>query len=63
MYGDSTQNFCVAIIRPVKAAVSNIAKKKGIEGSTEELYKNKEVRTEFLTDLNNYSKKQGMKEF
>ena len=27
------------------------------------MYKNKDIRTEFLTDLNNYSKKQGMKGF
>lgn len=63
LYGDSSQNFCVAIITPVKAAIENIAKAKNIQGSQEELYKNKEVRTEFLNELNNYSKKQGIKGF
>lgn len=63
LYGDSTQSFCVCIISPVKSVIENIAKSKNIEGSYEELCKNKEVRTQFLTELNAFSKKQGLSGF
>ena len=63
LYGDSTQNFCVAIISPVKAAIEKIAQEKGVQGSYENLCKNKVVRTEFLSQLNAYSKKQGLQGF
>ena len=63
LYGDSFQSFCVAIIVPVKAAIENIAKAKNIQGSFEDLCKNKDVRTEFITQLNAYSKKNGLSGF
>lgn len=63
LYGDSMQNFCVAVISPVKASIEKIAQEKGIQGSFEELCKNKDVRTEYISQLNSFSKKQGLKGF
>ena len=45
LYGDSMQSFCVSVISPNKDAILGIAKAKNIEGSYEELCKNKEIRT------------------
>lgn len=63
LYGDPLEVFAIAVMVPNKEALEEIAKKKGITGTFEELCNNKEVKTELLTILNNFTKKAGLQGF
>lgn len=63
LYGDPMENFAIAVMVPHKESIEEIAKKKNIEGTFEEICKNKEVRTELLNILNAFTKKEGLQGF
>ena len=63
LYGDSKENFAVAIIAPKKDKITAIASKLGIAGSVEEVANKVEVRSNYLAELNEYAKNQGLASF
>jgi len=60
LYGDSNEVYAIAIGVPNKQVIEEIAKAKHIEGDFPTLCKNKEIRTELLTRLNAFTKKEGL---
>ncbi|NXK29872.1 ACSL1 ligase, partial [Piprites chloris] len=63
VHGESLQAFLVAIVVPDPDTLHNWAKKKGIEGSYQELCKNKEVKKYILEDMVRIGKESGLKSF
>uniref|UniRef100_A0A8C1XU10 Arachidonate--CoA ligase n=1 Tax=Cyprinus carpio TaxID=7962 RepID=A0A8C1XU10_CYPCA len=63
VHGDSLQACLVAIIVPDPDFLPGWAKKRGIEGSYEELCKNKEVKKAILEDIVKLGKESGLKSF
>ncbi|ROL41111.1 Long-chain-fatty-acid--CoA ligase 1 [Anabarilius grahami] len=63
VHGDSLQACLVAIIVPDPDYLPGWAKKRGIEGSYEELCKNKEVKKAILEDIVKLGKESGLKSF
>ena len=60
LHGDSKNNFAVAIIVPRRDRLLEYAKKVGVEGSPEEIANNVAVRTAYLSELNDFARKQGL---
>lgn len=63
IHGDSLQACLVAIIVPDPDFLPGWAKKRGLEGSYEELCKNKEVKKAILEDIVKLGKESGLKSF
>ncbi|KAM7168289.1 long-chain-fatty-acid--CoA ligase 1 isoform 1-T2 [Macrochelys suwanniensis] len=63
VYGESLQAFLIAIVVPDAETLSNWAKKKGFEGSYEELCKNKDLKKSILEDMLKVGKESGLKSF
>ncbi|NWS19449.1 ACSL1 ligase, partial [Pachyramphus minor] len=63
VHGESLQAFLVAIVVPDPDTLHNWAKKKGIEGSYQELCKNKDVKKYILEDMVRVGKESGLKSF
>ncbi|NWQ93539.1 ACSL1 ligase, partial [Burhinus bistriatus] len=63
VHGESLQAFLVAIVVPDPETLRNWAKKKGIEGSYEELCKNKDLKKHILEDMLRVGKESGLKSF
>ncbi|NXM09577.1 ACSL1 ligase, partial [Tyrannus savana] len=63
VHGESLQAFLVAIVVPDPDTLHNWAKKKGIEGSYQELCKNKDVKKYILEDMLRVGKEAGLKSF
>ncbi|NXU89944.1 ACSL1 ligase, partial [Xiphorhynchus elegans] len=63
VHGESLQAFLVAIVIPDPDTLHNWAKKKGIEGSYQELCKNKDVKKLILEDMVRVGKESGLKSF
>ncbi|XP_038255592.1 long-chain-fatty-acid--CoA ligase 1 isoform X2 [Dermochelys coriacea] len=63
VYGESLQAFLIAIVVPDAETLSNWAKKKGFEGSYEELCKNKDLKKHILEDMLKVGKESGLKSF
>ncbi|NWU64289.1 ACSL1 ligase, partial [Pterocles burchelli] len=63
VHGESLQAFLVAIVVPDPETLRNWAKKKGFEGSYEELCRNKEVKKHILQDMVRVGKESGLKSF
>ncbi|NWW92432.1 ACSL1 ligase, partial [Rhynochetos jubatus] len=63
VHGESLQAFLVAIVVPDPETLRNWAKKKGFEGSYEELCKNKDVKNHILEDMVRIGKESGLKSF
>uniref|UniRef100_K7GCL6 Long-chain-fatty-acid--CoA ligase n=1 Tax=Pelodiscus sinensis TaxID=13735 RepID=K7GCL6_PELSI len=63
VYGESLQAFLIAVVVPDAETLSNWAKKKGFEGSYEELCKNKDIRKHILEDMLKVGKESGLKSF
>uniref|UniRef100_A0A452I1T4 Long-chain-fatty-acid--CoA ligase n=2 Tax=Gopherus agassizii TaxID=38772 RepID=A0A452I1T4_9SAUR len=63
VYGESLQAFLIAIVVPNAETLSNWAKKKGFEGSYEELCKNKDLKKHILEDMLKVGKESGLKSF
>ncbi|NXJ60960.1 ACSL1 ligase, partial [Rostratula benghalensis] len=63
VHGESLQAFLVAIVVPDPETLRNWAKKKGFEGSYEELCKNKDVKKHVLEDMLRIGKESGLKSF
>ncbi|XP_052430648.1 long-chain-fatty-acid--CoA ligase 1b [Carassius gibelio] len=63
VHGDSLQACLVAVIVPDPDFLPGWAKKRGIEGSYEELCKNKEVKKAILEDIVKLGKESGLKSF
>ncbi|KAG1934576.1 long-chain-fatty-acid--CoA ligase 1b [Pimephales promelas] len=63
VHGDSLQACLVAIIVPDPDYLPGWAKKRGIEGSYEELCRNKEVKKAILEDIVKLGKESGLKSF
>ncbi|NWR87842.1 ACSL1 ligase, partial [Furnarius figulus] len=63
VHGESLQAFLVAIVVPDPDTLHNWAKKKGIEGSYQELCKNKDVKKFILEDMVRIGKESGLKSF
>ncbi|NWQ63552.1 ACSL1 ligase, partial [Neopipo cinnamomea] len=63
VHGESLQAFLVAIVVPDPDTLHNWAKKKGIEGSYQELCKNKDVKKYILEDMVRIGKESGLKSF
>ncbi|XP_053887109.1 long-chain-fatty-acid--CoA ligase 1 isoform X3 [Malaclemys terrapin pileata] len=63
VYGESLQAFLIAIVVPDADTLSSWAKKKGFEGSYEELCKNKDLKKYILEDMLKVGKESGLKSF
>ncbi|NXK92157.1 ACSL1 ligase, partial [Formicarius rufipectus] len=63
VHGESLQAFLVAIVVPDPDTLHNWAKKKGIEGSYQELCKSKDVKKYILEDMVRVGKESGLKSF
>ncbi|NWU55170.1 ACSL1 ligase, partial [Dromas ardeola] len=63
VHGESLQAFLVAIVIPDPETLRNWAKKKGFEGSYEELCKNKDLKKHILEDMQRIGKESGLKSF
>ncbi|KFQ54381.1 Long-chain-fatty-acid--CoA ligase 1 [Pelecanus crispus] len=63
VHGESLQSFLVAIVVPDPETLRNWAKKKGFEGSYEELCKNKDLKKHILEDMVRIGKESGLKSF
>ncbi|NXH22027.1 ACSL1 ligase, partial [Bucco capensis] len=63
VHGESLQAFLVAIVVPDPETLHNWAKKKGLDGSYEELCKNKDVKKHILEDMVRIGKESGLKSF
>ncbi|NXD75970.1 ACSL1 ligase, partial [Halcyon senegalensis] len=63
VHGESLQAFLVAIVVPDPETLRSWAKKKGLEGSYEELCKNKDVKKHILEDMLRVGKESGLKSF
>ncbi|XP_051505874.1 long-chain-fatty-acid--CoA ligase 1-like [Myxocyprinus asiaticus] len=63
VHGDSLQACLVAIIVPDPDFLPGWAKKRGIEGTYEELCKNKDVKKAILEDILKLGKESGLKSF
>lgn len=61
VYGDSKQEYLVAIVVPVKSDLESWAKSNGVSGSYDEICKSKEAKKMVLDKLKEISKKEGMK--
>ncbi|NWV84025.1 ACSL1 ligase, partial [Dasyornis broadbenti] len=63
VHGESLQAFLVAVVVPDPDTLHNWAKKKGFEGSYQELCKNKDVKKHILEDMVRIGKESGLKSF
>ncbi|NXT54722.1 ACSL1 ligase, partial [Pluvianellus socialis] len=63
VHGESLQAFLVAIVVPDPETLRNWAKKKGFEGSYEELCRNKDLKKHILEDMLRIGKESGLKSF
>ncbi|NWS54958.1 ACSL1 ligase, partial [Chunga burmeisteri] len=63
VHGESLQAFLVAIVVPDPETLRSWAKKKGFEGSYEELCKNKDLKKHILEDMVRIGKESGLKSF
>ncbi|KAJ8960894.1 hypothetical protein NQ318_020193 [Aromia moschata] len=64
VYGDSTKNFCVALVVPNQQQLVDLAKKKGIEDKTfEELCIDAEVEKVVVQELADHGKKSKLEKF
>ncbi|NXV26949.1 ACSL1 ligase, partial [Rissa tridactyla] len=63
VHGESLQAFLVAIVIPDPETLRNWAKKRGFEGSYEELCKNKDLKKHILEDMLRIGKESGLKSF
>ncbi|XP_070356108.1 long-chain-fatty-acid--CoA ligase 1 isoform X3 [Equus asinus] len=63
VHGESLQAFLIAIVVPDAETVGHWARKKGFEGSFEELCRNKDVKKAILEDMVRLGKEAGLKAF
>ncbi|NWX33279.1 ACSL1 ligase, partial [Notiomystis cincta] len=63
VHGESLQAFLVAVVVPDPDILCNWAKKKGFEGSYQELCRNKDVKKHILEDMVRIGKESGLKSF
>ncbi|NXW94318.1 ACSL1 ligase, partial [Alopecoenas beccarii] len=63
VHGESLQAFLVAVVVPDSETLHSWAKRKGFEGSYEELCKNKDVKKHILEDMVRVGKESGLKSF
>ncbi|KAF1585671.1 UNVERIFIED_CONTAM: Long-chain-fatty-acid--CoA ligase 1, partial [Eudyptes robustus] len=63
VHGESLQAFLVAIVVPDPETLRYWAKKKGFEGSYEELCRNKDLKNHILEDMVRIGKESGLKSF
>lgn len=60
VYGDSFKSYCVGIIVPNKDDFLEIAKSMKIEGTFEELCKNKNMKQFLLNSIDKHCRKEGI---
>ncbi|XP_055934302.1 long-chain-fatty-acid--CoA ligase 1-like isoform X1 [Argiope bruennichi] len=63
VHGESLQSCLVAVIVPDKEVLTSWCKEKGIEGSWEEICRNKAIKELILNDITRLGKKAGLKSF
>ncbi|NXI23294.1 ACSL1 ligase, partial [Sterrhoptilus dennistouni] len=63
VHGESLQAFLVGVVIPDPDTLHNWAKKKGLEGSYQELCRNKDVKKHILEDMVRIGKESGLKSF
>ncbi|KFQ40046.1 Long-chain-fatty-acid--CoA ligase 1 [Mesitornis unicolor] len=63
VHGESLQAFLVAVVVPDPETLRSWAKKKGFEGSYDELCKNKDLKKHILEDMVRIGKESGLKSF
>uniref|UniRef100_A0A8C3BYT9 Long-chain-fatty-acid--CoA ligase n=1 Tax=Cairina moschata TaxID=8855 RepID=A0A8C3BYT9_CAIMO len=63
VHGESLQAFLIAVVVPDPETLRKWAKKRGLEGSYEELCKNKDVKKHILEDMLRIGKESGLKSF
>ncbi|NXX88360.1 ACSL1 ligase, partial [Centropus bengalensis] len=63
VHGESLQAFLIAVVVPDPETLRNWAKKKGFEGSYEELCRNKDLKKHILEDMIRIGKESGLKSF
>uniref|UniRef100_A0A8D0HFL3 Long-chain-fatty-acid--CoA ligase n=1 Tax=Sphenodon punctatus TaxID=8508 RepID=A0A8D0HFL3_SPHPU len=63
IHGESLQAFLISIVVPDRETLAHWAKKKGLEGSYEELCKNKDLKKYILEDMLKVGKEAGLKSF
>lgn len=60
LHGTSSCNYAVAIVVPKKDKLSQIIKHLGVQGDISDAAKTIEVRTQYLAELNDYARKEGV---
>ncbi|NXQ29394.1 ACSL1 ligase, partial [Alaudala cheleensis] len=63
VHGESLQAFLVGVVVPDPDTLHNWAKKRGFDGSYQELCRNKDVKKYILEDMVNVGKESGLKSF
>ena len=63
LYGDSYQNFAVAVVTVDKAGIEELAAKHSIKKSFEEVCKDKLIRTLLCKEMNSVGKEAGLMGF
>ncbi|NP_001166379.1 long-chain-fatty-acid--CoA ligase 1 [Cavia porcellus] len=63
VHGESLQAFLIAIVVPDAESLASWARKRGFEGSFEELCRNKDVKKAILEDMVRIGKDSGLKSF
>lgn len=63
LHGTSSYSFCVAIATPKKDKLTEIASKLEVQGGAEEAAKSVQVRSEFLSQLNQFARGEGVMGF
>lgn len=63
VHGESLQAFLIAIVVPDVETLCHWARKRGFEGSFEELCRNKDVKKSILEDMLRLGKESGLKPF
>lgn len=60
LHGTSSCNYAVAIVVPKKDKLAQIIKNLGVQGDIPEAAKAISVRTQYLAELNDYARKEGV---
>lgn len=63
VYGESSKNYCIALIVPNQKALSDLANSVEVQGEFEELCSNPKVEKAFMKELVEHAKKSRLQRF
>lgn len=63
LYGDSTQQFAVAIMVPQKGYIEEMGKELNLTGAFEYLCTHPRIRKQLLTQLNSFAQEEGLESY